>query len=384
MANSGLYSVNWVDGMKINKNHFIDMENSLLDKIRDSQHLNITPSNFGLLPMTSGHLSSLELTTSIDGQSTIEVTLHSCRAITLGGVLINISKAVSSMLEHSGHKLSQQIKVDKKDLAWYIVLIVNPLKKVAFGEANPDEVPPRHPHVLPEFRLDVIPVSETSKQELGLYHISIGKIVNKEDNLAVDLNFIPPCTSMQSHPDLKFVYNELGTFLNQMELFCIRIIQKIYQKKQTNDLANVALHLSQQMIQYLNAYLVEYRIVDKNEAPIKIISKIAGLARVIKSSLDVFEGTGKEDFVNYLAEWCDLRQGAIESVLIETIEINYVHTDINAAFQDLSEFTKLMLILFKKLNELDYIGKKPETGIFVKEETINNNEIKGRRNFLLD
>jgi hypothetical protein len=43
-----------------------------------------------------------------------------------------------------------------------------------------------------------------------------------------------------------------------------------------------------------------------------------------------------------------------------------------------------MLSLFKKLNELDYIGKKSDSGIFVKEEVVENTEVKSRRSFLLD
>lgn len=384
MATDNFYRVNWVDGMKISKNHFIEMEDSLLDTIKQNQLFNMTASNFGLLPITAGQESSLDLSMSMDGQSTIDVKLNSCRAITIGGVLINISKEVSALMEQSGHSLSKQYKVEKKDLEWYVVLVVNPFERIAFGSANPEEMPPRHPHVIPGYKLDIIPINETSQQEIGNYHLTIGKIIIQDVGLAVDSNFIPPCTSMQSHPDLKFVYNEIGTFLNQLELFCVRITQKIYQKKQTNDLANIALHLSQQLIQFLNAYLMEYRTISPTEAPIKIFSRLGGLARVIKSSLDVFVGSGKEDFLNYLTEWCDLNQGAIEGVLIETIEINYVHTDINSSLQKISTFTRHMLMLFKKLSELDYIGKKAETGIFVKEEKVNDTEIKGRRSFLLD
>lgn len=384
MATDNFYRVNWVDGMKISKNHFIDMEDSLLDVIKQNQLFNMTSSNFGLLPIIPGQESSLDLSMSMDGQSKIDVKLHSCRAITLGGILINISGEVSALMEQSGHSLSKQYNIGKKDLEWYVVLVVNPFERIAFGSANPEEIPPRHPHVMPEYKLDIIPINETSQQEMGKYHLTIGKIIIQDGGLGVDSNFIPPCTSMQSHPDLKFVYNEIGTFLNQLELFCVRITQKIYQKKQTNDLANIALHLSQQLIQFLNAYLMEYRTISQTEAPIRIFSRLGGLARVIKSSLDVFVGCGKEDFLNYLTEWCDLNQGAIEGVLIETIEINYVHTDINSSLQKISTFTRHMLTLFKKLSELDYIGKKPETGIFVKEEIVNNTEIKGRRSFLLD
>ena len=108
------------------------------------------------------------------------------------------------------------------------------------------------------------------------------------------------------------------------------------------------------------------------------------LGRIIKSSLDVFVGTGKEDFLNYLTKWCDLNQGAFESVLVETIELEYVHNDINSALIKVSSFTKLMLSLFKKLNELDYIGEKEDPGYLVKEEPVDKTEAKSRRSFLLD
>ena len=380
----GFYKVNWIDGMKINKDHFIAMENSILEVIKHSEQTSITPTNFGLLPELSDQEGSLEVTISVDGQSTIDVVLHTCRAITLGGYHINISKETTKLLEQSGHILRQQYSINKKDTEWYVVLVVNPLNRIAVGHADPEEDPPRHPYVFPEYKLDIIPKNETSKQVLGLYHLTIGKIIVEDGKPMVDSNFIPPCRSIQSYPDLKFTYNEVGSFLNQMEAFSIYIMQKIHQKKQTNDLANIALYLSEQVLHYLNAHITEYRIIDKYEPPIKMFSKLGGLARVIKSSLDIFVGTGKEDFLNYLTNWCDLNQGALEGVLIETIEMEYVHTDINAALENISSFTKLMLTLFKKLNELEYIGKKSETGIFVKEEVVDNTEVKSRRSFLLD
>ena len=66
------------------------------------------------------------------------------------------------------------------------------------------------------------------------------------------------------------------------------------------------------------------------------------------------------------------------------IELEYVHTNINESLYKTSAFTRLMLSLYKKLNELDYIGKKSDSNIFVKEEVVDNIEVKSRRSFLLD
>lgn len=378
------HRVNWIDGMKINKNHFIAMENSILEIVKNAEQKTVSPINYGLLPQLSDKESSLDVTISVDGQSTIEVILNVCRAVTLGGHQIELITDVNGLLGESGHLLKQHYHINKEEKEWHVVLSVEPFKRVEVGNSDVDEEPPRRPYVLPGYKLNILPKIGNSNQELGMHHVTIGKILLVGDKPTVDQDFIPPCRSVQSHPDLKFIYTELGSFLNQMESSSLHIIQKIHQKKQSNDLANIALYLSEQVMRYLNENITEFRLVDKYGPPIDIITKLVNLARVIKSSLDIFVGTGKENFLNYLTNWCDLNQGAFENVLVETIELEYVHGDINSAMVKVSSFTKLMLSLFKKLSELEYIGKKADSGIFVKEETVEQSELKGRRSFLLD
>lgn len=378
------HKINWVDGMKINKNHFIGMENAMMSALHNSNANNVTPVNFGLLPSSSVAQNSIDLVMSMDGQSTIHVEVNTCRAITLGGFEINITEHTKTLLEQSGQILKHQYDLDTNDQEWFIVLYVNPFNKIPVGDADPQEDPPRHPFVLSDYKIDIIPKNESSDNEMGLYHITIGKVEMVGETPTLVEDFIPPCRSIQSHPDLKFTYSEIGAFLNQMEHFSMHIVQKIYQKKQTNDLAHMVLHLAQKTGEYLNSIIPEFRLKDKYEAPVAMLTKLVSLSRVIKSALDVYVGTGKEELLNYLTDWCDLNQGAFENVLIEMIELDYVHTNINESLYKTSAFTRLMLSLYKKLNELDYIGKKSDSNIFVKEEVVDNTEVKSRRSFLLD
>lgn len=379
------YRVNWIDGMKINKDHFIASENALLSALSTTTKKSITPINFGLLPSFNESENSIDVSISMDGQDSIIVILNTCIAVTLGGHQIHINKETKELLEQSGHILKQKYTISQEDTEWYVVLKVNPLKSIPVGNADPDEEPPRHPYTLPEYTLDVLPKAQVSAKEMGLHHITIGKIYLTDNNTpTLSEDFIPPCSSIQSHADLKYTFTELNAFLNQMEAYCMHIIQKVHQKKQTNDLAHMVLHLSERTLQYLNDNISESRLKDKYEPPIAMVYRQASLARTIKSSLDVFTGTGKEDLLNYLTDWCDLNQGAFENVLIDMIDLEYVHTDINASLYKISAFTRLMLSLFKKLNELDYIGKKSDSNIFVKEEVVENKEVKNRRSFLLD
>lgn len=381
---SNNYRVNWIDGMKINKNHFIASENALISSVTTATKLSVTPYNFGLLPTYNNNLSGIDVSISLDGQDSVEVVLNRCVAVTLGGHQIHITQETKSLLEQSGYVLKKQYTINKEDLEWYVVLKVNPYNTIPVGNADPEEEPPRHPFTLPAYTLDILPKSETSKEVMGLHHITIGKLVMVNEQPVLSDDFIPPCSSVQSHNDLKFTYTELGAFFNQMEAYSMHIIQKIHQKKQTNDLAHMVLHLAQRTLQYLNNTISQFRLEDKHNPPIFMISKQVSLARTIKSSLDVYIGTGKEDLLNYLTDWCDLNQGAFENVLIDLIDLEYSHTDINSSLYKISAFSRLMLSLFKKLNELDYIGKKSDSNIFVKEVVVENQEVKSRRSFLLD
>ncbi|PID68999.1 MAG: hypothetical protein CR968_00245 [Flavobacteriia bacterium] len=379
------HRVNWTDGMSINKNNFIDTENALVSLIERTAKNSLTPVNFGILPVYKDDVKPLDVSISLDGQDSIEVVLNSCIAITLGGSLIYITPETKELLEQSAYILKHQYTFDKEEDEWYVVVSVNPYKLIPVGASSPDEEPPRQPFTLPEYKINVLPKSAIANTEVGLSHITIGKIILVDDMPQLYENFVPPCTSVQSHEDLKFAYTELGYFFNQMESFCMHIIQKIHQKRQTNDLAHMVQHLCEKTMNYLNTSIAEFRLVDKHESPVVMITKQVNLARTIKSGIDVYVGTGKEILLNYLTDWCDLNQGAFENVLIDMIDVNYLHNDINSALEKTASFTKLMLSLFKKLNELDYIGKKNDSGIFVKEEVVETNkDVKSRRSFLFD
>ena len=50
--------VNWVDGMKISKEHLVQLENYFIDAIRDMKSANLTNYNYGILPPYTSLLRS--------------------------------------------------------------------------------------------------------------------------------------------------------------------------------------------------------------------------------------------------------------------------------------------------------------------------------------
>ena len=383
MSSKTYNRVNWIDGMKINKSHFIEQDNATLQMIRNGLLKDINAVNYGLLADAS-HEDAIDLGISMDGQSTVHVQLNKCQAITQGGYLIDISSETSDQLKKRNKPITTSLSFTDEQQEFYIVLTVHPFNRVALGDANEKEEPPRHPYVLPEYVIDVIPEGDLNRSEVGLYHITLGKIIYEDGRAQLAEDFIPPCASIQSHEDLKYTFAEIEAFLNAMERYSIQIVQKIHHKKQTNDLAVMVQFITQNVLVHLGGSLSAYRLEDRYAPPIQMITKLMALARVIKNSIDVYVNTGKEQLLNYLSDWCDVSQGAFENTLIEMISLEYQHTDINKALNHVSSFTKLVLSLFKKLDELDYIGKKSDSKIFVKEEVVAKNEVKSRRSFLLD
>jgi len=383
MKNKNHHRVNWVDGMKINKTHFIEQENAFLTVSVESAVAGINKVNYGLLPAGSLEEDALDLSISMDGQDSVNIQLKLCKAITKGGYRINITPEISDYLEQAGQALKTNFSFTEEKEDCYVVLSVNPFVRLPFGNANTDEEPPRHPYVLPEYKIHIIQQEEINSEEFGLNHLTISKITFDNGVAALADDFIPPCCSVQSHQDLRYVFDEIDTYLHTLDNYCLNIIQKIRQKEQSNHLAKMVQTITENMMQYLGSILPNFKLYQKHQPPVVFISSLVALARVLKQNIDIYANAGKEELLNYLSKWSGDDAGHLENVLGEMIELQYQHTDINKSLIQIPAFTKLTLTLFKKLKELDYIGEKDSPGFFIKQDVVEKAP-KSKRSFLLD
>jgi hypothetical protein len=357
-----------------------------IDLIAKTAAVIVNSNRYGLLAVGDFKHKPEDIVLSLDGQQTLKAQLNNCLAVSSGGHYIHITDATNAALDTSGRfeTITTLVDLDTLDAEdFYIVLTVNPFKKQPIGDATEEE-PPRHPHVLPKYTLHVIDAETLNEAALGAYHLVIGKLKN-ENNLPVLVEeYIPPCYTIQSHMDLIYVYAEMVAFYGTIEKLALQIVQKIFQKKQTNELAHMVLSMSQNVWQYISRILPEFTEEDRTASPIKIITKLQGLSRIVKNSIDVYTGTGKEELVNYITSWSASTQGDFETILAEMIEVRYIHHDVNLSLGIAAKFSKIMVSLFKKLDDLDYIGKKSDSNIFVKEEVVVKQDVKQRCSFLLD
>ncbi|HEX5150740.1 MAG TPA: hypothetical protein VFW07_04800 [Parafilimonas sp.] len=380
--------VNWIDGMKINKSHFIAQDDAWRDALNDVASLNVSHIKFGILSPSSAGEDNFNVKISIDNQNTLKATVLACQAVTPGGIRINLPSTgnlenISGDADALPSTIFRFSEASTENI-WWIVLIIHPFQKKAVGSPDLSENPPRYPYLLPGFSVEVVSESQYNQFAYNPYALTIGKVLSGGNDIRVDNNYIPPCYSTDAFDDLRSLHAELDSFLATLEIRCTQIVQKIYKKNQQNEISELVQFLCDRLIIFLSENITQMRWITLYDSPASLFAGITGLARLMKNVIDLRIGSGKEEMINYLSEWCELRQGELETMLTGLANIRYNHNDVNSNIQKITQFIKVTSTLFETLSKLEFIGKKKDSGIFVKEEPQGFSESqqnKARRRF---
>ncbi|KQK24361.1 hypothetical protein AR438_17180 [Chryseobacterium aquaticum] len=377
------FPVNWIDGMKINKNHFLEVQNFVSDSIRDSIGIHTSMINYGLLPVAE----PIKMNLIIDNHKLLRIKVEECHAITPNGSRIDIGTSESLSLSIPYPETVRELK-ENESAVLLACISVNHFKRTPYGEPDPEENPPRYPYTHPEYSLNLIPEDELkSTIGFGANYLTIGKILVNAGESKIDNNYIPPSISVSSHQKLQELYTEIDRFYGQIELYSVQIAQKIHSKKQSTDLAMMMERMSDKTLNYLGTEINRLRWMSPHTPPANMLLSVVALARVLKNFIDARSGAGKEELLNYFAEWCNVSQGDFEVIFSETINTDYNHNQMDIVIAKITRFMKTLEDLFSILSRLDYIGKKRDGSIFVSENTDDKEAVihaKRSRTFLAD
>ena len=380
------FPVNWIDGMKINKNHFIEQDNAWADALQGIASQQLSPLRFGVIPASVAGEETFNIKISFDNQNSLRVSVLSCQAITSGGAFISLPAFSTVGQAETGNVLTSTFPFadSKNESTWWIFLFVHPFEKQAAGSPDLAENPPRFPNVLPSYSIQV--VSDTNYRQYSghPYSLVIGKVAVNGNDVRIEDDYIPPCISINANPDLLSLHGELDKYLADVELYCSQIVQKIFRKDQKNEISELVMFLCDRVMLYLGQAITSMRWNMVYAPPASMFAAISTLSRIMKNTIDLRIGSGKEELMNYLSEWCELRQGELESMLSNLANAGFNQNDINKNIEKVVQFVKVTSRLFETLSKLEFIGKRKESGIFVKEETIQQAEIanKAKRRFL--
>lgn len=378
------HEVNWVDGMKIRKEHFVDQQHAFNQHLRQGVASQLNPVNYGLLSPVSGNgTPSYKLDVEIENTNAVHVRIFSCKAITPGGFFIDIGNE-NGQPRHYTIAIPENIRDTENERRYVLILSADPFNPEEIGEPDPEEIPPRRPYVRPSYRLGLLPRKSAGSgiDNYGSLDLSIGEIVVDSSTVYLNEQYIPPCMAVYSSPLLIEAHVRFYQSLRKLETLCIQIIRKIVAKEQEYSLAVMVHQLSKNILSYLGRLSYRFNGSLRFASPVYMVESIASLGRLFKNSIDLYQGIGKEELITYFVEWCDLNQGQFEKVISQVVDHAYDHTAVAKGVEHCSRFLEEIVGLYAKLDELDYIGRKAEKNIFVKEEKRKSSRNKKRINFL--
>ena len=237
--------IHWVDGMLINKSHFVGMEDFILSNVYAFNQL-ISRGAYGILPInTNAKKNYPQIKLSIDASDNnnqkIIVDQIEFFGMTPAGTLIDVSnQSFFNEFEDRGMNNSPIIvDVDKQKVIHadplYLVLLVQPFETIGVGENLNSEEPLRLPYCKQRMELRCVSSNSDSEIIVGPNHFPVGRIKIINHKLEIDRNYFPPCFVVSAHHELF----EGFLAIKQSLSYLISSLDKFLQENQSNSDKNI-------------------------------------------------------------------------------------------------------------------------------------------------
>jgi hypothetical protein len=380
------FSVNWIDGMKISKDHFVDSNNHVVDLFRDGLSTYVNSYNYGLTTPDFNAVSSFELSVDDSSENTFSVKLNKCKAITSGGFKINIDQT-----KHPEESLSKQIQKKTRSISsneetslYEIILIANPYKRKPIGTPSIEESPPRHPYTEVKYDLQIMPKDEINILHLGPYYFLLGKIKNNNGHISLMNEYIPASICIKSHKDLILFHEQCVRHIQTIQDISYKIIQKIHSKNKPSNLAKNFMTLCENTLTYISS--IYFTLVNElpDSAPIKLINCMSTLANNHSRTYQVLPNEEREELLKYFFEWTEFTPQKFEQLLTSSSNIKYDHNNIQPALLKITQYLEITETVWNKMNSLDFIGQRKENIVVTKQTIQPKEEAAKKRWSILD
>ena len=340
------FAINWIDGMKLNKDHFTGLDNWILDSIRDSASIQLNDFNYGLLECSGDADSSLKILVNIDQNNQINIRLTDCRALTKGGIRIEVTSQNIQNFQYPAGKLSFDFNVAESSNEMFdIILAVFPEKRVPVGIPAENEVPFRHPYVMPEYQLHAVPTRQVNSSQMWKNHITVGRFHIIAHEVQFNTEYIPPCTRVDAYPSLLEYYHKYGNTTEKITNALAEYLRK--NRLNQNKLEVNLIYVVEKLVYYLTINLSNYKLLLKSLPPVYFIEFFVNFARLFKSALSWLSEYDREEVLNYLSRWVSSRD--LDNSAFELMNLEYDHQDIFASVKKVDNYLTLVNDLFEKM-----------------------------------
>lgn len=356
--------VNWADGMKISQAHFHQLQSAIEARVKDSRATGLRNDNFGLIPSDT---NALDFEFRVDDAANLKIKVRQCRAISPAGDRIEI---IANSSNSSHQNFEKTVKLDKSVLEtngdFYITLRANSDEPHLYGEPDQEESPARMPYFERALDVEIVQVTGVNKKVFKNSAV-IAQFKVENGNISEDVNYIPPCSSMASHRDLSEFAFKYAQFLGDLETDLFKINKNVSSKDQLTNLAQSVADLTRNLIQSIQQEIDFIRMFSEYSTPSVFVLNAKKIARTIKNAIELNSNEKKEELLNYVQEVIDISPGEYTAINAKVLDLEYDHYNVRDALQVILQFCKINGKLISEWGNLDYIGKKKKTGIFVGE-----------------
>jgi len=329
--------------MKVNKTHFQQTESWVVDHLKDTIALNLTDYNYGLLPASEDTDTSLDYQIEVEQTQFVKIVLLTCRAITRGGVRIEITPYISKQfsLEKDLLKISFDLK-EASNQQYDIVITVDPYRRSPVGDPDPEEHPLRHPSTLPHYSVDIIPSKEINAEEFSTFHLTVGKFRVVAGEVQLE-DYIPPCTRLNSHPTLLEFYHDFGKQLNEAKQHLTQYIKKS-RSLDERTVNHKILALTESMLMNIVLFEDEFQVEITQKPPLHLFTFFKKLIRLISVELSCMPEDDRLMVYNTFNQ--SFAAGTFENLISSVLYNDYKHRDIfqvlNKLYQDTSQLVEII------------------------------------------
>jgi hypothetical protein len=360
--------INWINGMKLGKAHFLELQSAVWDSLALSRSLGLNNYSFGIL--SAAEQSELKIDILVQQPNIIEVEIKSMLGVTLNGSLIDIEPA--DQLKNSFQL--DQLELKDENSKYYAIIAVDKENPQPYGSPKTDEIPVRLPYLKPNYTIDLISENHLSNSAKPTHVIPVAAFLIQRGRVKRIDEYIAPSVRLNGSSDALSFYNSYVDFLLKLEDCCTDTVSKARNKERITNLYKNAVYVCERLLPQIESSLLRIKLLNGSLCVIDLLQNSATLGRNIHNSLQIIDPKEREEFVNYIAEQTSLSPGEYARVLNNIFTAEYDHWNVMDTLTILSGFCKVTLQLFTKIKESEYVGKKQDAGIIIDERTTREEE----------
>lgn len=362
--------VNWVNGLKLTSNHFLEQYQCYAESLRQTNERQITRFNFGLGEKLEGLETSYALEVSGESVSSLSVKLNCCNAISKSGIpVIYYSGLYGDIIPTASINAETAGFMEE---SFYVLVSANYESLIPVGEPDPEESPLRHPYVLPAVHLHIVPKSQLNKSFTAEQFIPVGVVKRNAGRFSLDARYIPPVQRSGFHDGISTFISHLSKSLRGIKSDIRTIYSKNLMDRRREELANNTLLLCEAFSSYFDSSIFWIEEMAYDEAPIELVRSINSLANILNSKLEILPEASRERLLQYYHDWTNVPPSEFLTGIEKMISIRYDHIDIASSLETSGAFISLLVTMFRKMSELEYIGMIREN-IVVGDENLSIN-----------